>query len=423
MYAELTPDARRRSISLEQFQRSLRRTRRATATIADAQRRRGRPSDGRRRGRPGARSRPTSSASSAASSRCRSPTTRSPGRRNLVYPGLAADERLSRRTRAPERARDPGRRPHPAGRGPGRGAHASAPRRSPSSARSARRAARRRSELAARRLPARDADRDLGARARLQRAALGAARAASCSRSAPTRRARSAAGGCSPPASRCAARPVRTNIDPELQETRGRARSAASTAASPCSTPARARCSALAGLAYSAPQPPGSTFKMITATGALDAGIVKPSDEFPVEIVELRDRPRDPQRPRRALRRHLRRDASPTRATRSSPRSAPSSAARSWSRPPSCSASTRRRTLFDPQATGDRSTRPQSTIPDRPLRERRDRRVGDRPGPGAGDAAGDGERRRRRSPTSGVRLPTPIARSRRARSPTASRSR
>ncbi len=39
----------------------------------------------------------------------------------------------------------------------------------------------------------------------------------------------------------------------------------------------------LAGLAYSAPQPPGSTFKIITATGALDAGIVKTSDEFPVE--------------------------------------------------------------------------------------------------------------------------------------------
>ena len=40
---------------------------------------------------------------------------------------------------------------------------------------------------------------------------------------------------------------------------------------------------ALAGLAYSAPQPPGSTFKIITATGALDAGIVKTSDTFPVE--------------------------------------------------------------------------------------------------------------------------------------------
>ena len=39
----------------------------------------------------------------------------------------------------------------------------------------------------------------------------------------------------------------------------------------------------LAGLAYSAPQPPGSTFKVITATAALDEGIVKTTDEFPVE--------------------------------------------------------------------------------------------------------------------------------------------
>ena len=40
----------------------------------------------------------------------------------------------------------------------------------------------------------------------------------------------------------------------------------------------------VAGLAFSAPQPPGSTFKVITATAALDADAVKPSDEFPVEV-------------------------------------------------------------------------------------------------------------------------------------------
>jgi cell division protein FtsI/penicillin-binding protein 2 len=39
---------------------------------------------------------------------------------------------------------------------------------------------------------------------------------------------------------------------------------------------------ALAGVAFSALQPPGSTFKIITATGALEAGIVKLSDTFPV---------------------------------------------------------------------------------------------------------------------------------------------
>jgi penicillin-binding protein A len=40
---------------------------------------------------------------------------------------------------------------------------------------------------------------------------------------------------------------------------------------------------ALAGIAYSAPQPPGSTFKIITATAALEAKKVKQSTPFPVQ--------------------------------------------------------------------------------------------------------------------------------------------
>lgn len=40
---------------------------------------------------------------------------------------------------------------------------------------------------------------------------------------------------------------------------------------------------ALAGIAFSAPQPPGSTFKIVTTAAALQAGIVKSSDRFPVE--------------------------------------------------------------------------------------------------------------------------------------------
>jgi cell division protein FtsI/penicillin-binding protein 2 len=40
---------------------------------------------------------------------------------------------------------------------------------------------------------------------------------------------------------------------------------------------------ALAGIAFSAPQPPGSTFKLVTAAAALERGLVKPSSEFPVE--------------------------------------------------------------------------------------------------------------------------------------------
>ena len=38
----------------------------------------------------------------------------------------------------------------------------------------------------------------------------------------------------------------------------------------------------LAGAAYSDVQPPGSTMKIVTTTGALEAGIVKPSDTFPI---------------------------------------------------------------------------------------------------------------------------------------------
>jgi peptidoglycan glycosyltransferase len=40
---------------------------------------------------------------------------------------------------------------------------------------------------------------------------------------------------------------------------------------------------ALAGIAFSSVQPPGSTMKIITTTGALQAGIVKPSTIFPIQ--------------------------------------------------------------------------------------------------------------------------------------------
>jgi hypothetical protein len=40
---------------------------------------------------------------------------------------------------------------------------------------------------------------------------------------------------------------------------------------------------ALTGVAFSALQPPGSTMKIITATGALEAGIVKLTDTFPIQ--------------------------------------------------------------------------------------------------------------------------------------------
>src|SRR5207248_10918875 len=39
---------------------------------------------------------------------------------------------------------------------------------------------------------------------------------------------------------------------------------------------------ALAGVAFSAPQPPGSTFKLVTATAVLEAHLAKLSTQFPV---------------------------------------------------------------------------------------------------------------------------------------------
>jgi len=46
---------------------------------------------------------------------------------------------------------------------------------------------------------------------------------------------------------------------------------------------------ALAGIAFSSPQPPGSTFKIVTTTAALEAGAVKIADKFPVETKAVID--------------------------------------------------------------------------------------------------------------------------------------
>jgi len=75
---------------------------------------------------------------------------------------------------------------------------------------------------------------------------------------------------------------VRTTIDPKVQE-------AAVTALAgrfggiAVMRPRDGEVLALAGVAYSAPQPPGSTFKIVTLAGLLDAGVVKRSAKFPIE--------------------------------------------------------------------------------------------------------------------------------------------
>ena len=77
-------------------------------------------------------------------------------------------------------------------------------------------------------------------------------------------------------------RPVKTTIEPALS----RAASAAlgdRLGGIAVIRPRDGAVRALAGLAVSAPQPPGSVFKIITAAAALDKRIVRPSTTYPVQ--------------------------------------------------------------------------------------------------------------------------------------------
>jgi peptidoglycan glycosyltransferase len=75
--------------------------------------------------------------------------------------------------------------------------------------------------------------------------------------------------------------PVKTTIDPELQEAAVSALAGRSGGVAVLDA-RNGDVRALAGQAYSAPQPPGSTFKMITTTAALEKGIVALDDEFEI---------------------------------------------------------------------------------------------------------------------------------------------
>lgn len=83
------------------------------------------------------------------------------------------------------------------------------------------------------------------------------------------------------------AAPVRTTIDADVQQAAvlGLDRLGGIAAVDVESGEVRA----LAGIAASGPQPPGSTFKIVTTTAALEADLVEPSTEFPIRRAAVID--------------------------------------------------------------------------------------------------------------------------------------
>jgi hypothetical protein len=75
--------------------------------------------------------------------------------------------------------------------------------------------------------------------------------------------------------------PVKTTIDPQLQETTVNALGGQAGGIAVLDAQ-NGEVRALAGSAFSSPQPPGSTFKVITTTAGLDADKVKLNEQFPV---------------------------------------------------------------------------------------------------------------------------------------------
>lgn len=74
-------------------------------------------------------------------------------------------------------------------------------------------------------------------------------------------------------------KPVHTTIDPAIQQ--AAVADLGATYGGAAVLDARTgEVRGVAGIAFSAPQPPGSTFKLITTTAALDAGVVKTTDQF-----------------------------------------------------------------------------------------------------------------------------------------------
>ena len=306
MYDELTPGAQE-EFTLEQFERTYEeRAERRRRSIGGYRRRQ----RGRRLGAIGGQlHHPDLRQARRRAVRCRSRTARSRGARTWSSPGSPRASGSPASTRAPPRApilaRSTGAR-WPRARPP---RAPSPPRRSRSSARCRHaepRAGRRSSTR--RGFPPGSLTGTSGLELALNDRLSGQA-------GRPAGRRRRRGGGVGRAAGRVLAtsepvpgEPVRTTIDPALQEAavRGARRPLRRRRGPRRAQRVRARRSP--GSAYSAPQPPGSTFKVITATGGARGGHGQARRRVPGRDLELRDRPRDLELPRRALRRHLRRD-------------------------------------------------------------------------------------------------------------------